>query len=104
MNIEKDHCDYYLEVYYWEHTLVDKVVTKKDKVVLASVGLYRDYELEFEDQLKILTDLRENLMSAYMNWPDGEVAVELIIRRGVYKRMNIFKKLWLFVCLETKAY
>jgi hypothetical protein len=29
MNIEKDHCDYYLEVYYWEHTLVEKVVTKK---------------------------------------------------------------------------
>jgi hypothetical protein len=80
MNIEKDHCDYYLEVYYWEHTLVDKVVTKKEKVILASVGLYRDYELEFEDQLKILTDLRENLMSAYMNWPDGEVAVELTIR------------------------
>ena len=44
MNIDKDHCDYYLEVYYWEHTLVDKVVTKKEKVVLASVGLYRDYE------------------------------------------------------------
>jgi DNA-directed RNA polymerase subunit L len=43
MNIEKDHCDYYLEVYYWEHTLValvEKVVTKKEKVVLASVGLY----------------------------------------------------------------
>jgi hypothetical protein len=83
MNIEKDVCDYYLEVYYWEHTLValvEKVVTKKEKVVLASVGLYRDYELEFEDQLKILTDLRENLMSAYMNWPDGEVAVELTIK------------------------
>ena len=47
---------------------------------MASVGLYRDYELEFEDQLKILTDLRENLMSAYMNWPDGEVAVELTIK------------------------
>ena len=43
MNIEKDHCDYYLEVYYWEHTLVENV-TKKEKVVLASVGLYRDYE------------------------------------------------------------
>jgi hypothetical protein len=83
MNIEKDHCDYYLEVYYWEHTLValvEEVVTKKEKVVLASVGLYRDYELEFEDQLKILTDLRESLMSAYMNWPDGEVAVELTIK------------------------
>jgi hypothetical protein len=59
---------------------LQKVVTKKEKVVLASVGLYRDYELEFEDQLKILTDLRENLMSAYMNWPDGEVAVELTIK------------------------
>jgi len=80
MIIEKEHCDYYLEVYHWEHTLVNKVVTKKEKNVLAFIGLYRDYELEFEDQLKILTDLRENLMSAYMNWPDGEVAVELTIR------------------------
>ena len=80
MIIEKEHCDYYLEVYHWEHTLVNKVVTKKEKNVLAFIGLYRDYELEFEDQLKILTDLRENLMSAYMNWPDGEVAVELTIK------------------------
>jgi hypothetical protein len=80
MNIEKDVCDYYLEVYWWDYTLVDKVATKKEKNVLAFIGLYRDYELEFEDQLKILTDLRENLMSAYMNWPDGEVAVELTIK------------------------
>ena len=92
MNIEKDHCDYYLEVYYWDHKLVNGVnvgdiltgivqtVTQKEKIVLAFIGLYRDWDLEFEDQLKILTDLRENLMSAYMNWPDGEVAVELTIR------------------------
>ena len=80
MIIEKEHCDYYLEVYHWEHTLVDKVVTKKEKNVLAFIGLYRGYELEFEDQLTILTNLRENLISAYMNWPDGEVAVELTIK------------------------
>ena len=80
LDIKKDHCDYYLEVYHWEYTLVDKVVTKKDKNVLAFIGLYRDYELEFEDQLTILTNLRENLISAYMNWPDGEVAVELTIK------------------------
>ena len=42
--------------------------------------MYRDYELEFEDQLTILTDLRENLISAYMNYPDGEVAVKLTIK------------------------
>ena len=80
MIIEKEHCDYYLEVYHWEYTLVDKVVTKKEKNVLAFIGLYKDWELEFEDQLKILTDIRENLISAYMNWPDGEVAVELTIK------------------------
>ena len=44
------------------------------------IGLYRDYELEFEDQLSILTDLRENLISAYMNYPDGEVTVKLTIK------------------------
>ena len=75
MFIEKEHCDYYLEVYHWEYTLVDKVVTKKEKNVLAFIGLYKDWELEFEDQLTILTDIRENLISAYMNWPDGDVAV-----------------------------
>ena len=80
MNIEKEHCDYYLEVYHWEYTLVDKIVTKKEKNVLSFIGLYRDYDLEFEDQLTILTNLRENLISAYMNWPDGEVAVELTIK------------------------
>jgi hypothetical protein len=80
MIIEKDLCDYYLEVYHWEHTLVDKVVVKKEKHVLAFIGLYRDFELEFEDQLKILTQLRENLISAYMNHPDGEVCVKLTIK------------------------
>jgi len=80
MNIEKEHCDYYLEVYWWDYTLVDKVATKKEKNVLAFIGLYRDYELEFEDQLTILTNLRENLISAYLNWPDGEVTVSLVIK------------------------
>ena len=80
MNIEKEHCDYYLEVYWWDYILVDKVATKKEKNVLAFIGLYRDYELEFEDQLTILTNLRENLISAYMNWPDGEVTVSLVIK------------------------
>jgi len=80
MNIEKEHCDYYLEVYHWDYTIVDKVVTKKEKNVLSFIGLYRDFELEFEDQLALLVNLRENLISAYMNWPDGEVAVELTIK------------------------
>ena len=80
MIIKKEHCDYYLEVYHWDYTIVDKVVTKKEKTVLAFIGLYRDYELEFEDQLTILTDLRENLISAYMNYPDGEVTVKLTIK------------------------
>jgi len=80
MIIEKEHCDYYLEVYHWEYTLSDKVVTKKEKNVLSFIGLYRDYELEFEDQLAILTNLRENLISAYMNWPDGDVTVKLTIK------------------------
>jgi len=80
MNIEKEHCDYYLEVYHWEHTLVNKVVTKKEKNVLAFIGLYKDWDLEFEDQLALLVNLRENLISAYLNWPDGEVTVSLVIK------------------------
>ena len=80
MNIDKEHCDYYLEVYHWDHKLVNGVVTQKEKIVLAFIGLYRDFELEFEDQLTILTQLRENLMSAYLNWPDGEVTVKLTIK------------------------
>jgi len=47
---------------------------------LAFIGLYKDFDLEFEDQLIILTELRENLISAYMNWPDGEVTVTLVIK------------------------
>jgi hypothetical protein len=27
-----------------------------------------------------LTQLRENLISAYLNWPDGEVTVSLVIK------------------------
>ena len=92
MNIEKEHCDYYLEVYHWDHKLVNGVtvgdiltgigqtVTQKEKIVLAFIGLYRDWDLEFEDQLTILTNLRENLISAYLNWPDGEVTVSLVIK------------------------
>ena len=80
MNIDKETCDYYLEVYHWDHTLVDNVVTKKEKNVLAFIGLYKDFDLEFEDQLIILTEIRENLISAYMNWPDGEVTVKLTIK------------------------
>jgi hypothetical protein len=80
MNIDKETCDYYLEVYHWEYALVDSVVTKKEKNVLAFIGLYKDFDLEFEDQLIILTELRENLISAYMNWPDGEVTVKLTIK------------------------
>lgn len=80
MNIEKEHCDYYLEVYYWDHKLVNGVVTQKEKIVLSFIGLYRDFDLEFEDQLTILTQLRENLISAYLNWPDGEVTVSLVIK------------------------
>ena len=80
MLIEKDLCDYYLEVYHWDHKLVNGVVTQKEKIVLSFIGLYRDFDLEFEDQLTILTQLRENLISAYLNWPDGEVTVSLVIK------------------------
>ena len=80
LDIKKEHCDYYLEVYHWDHKLVNGVVTQKEKIVLSFIGLYRDFELEFEDQLTILTQLRENLISAYLNWPDGEVTVSLVIK------------------------
>ena len=53
MNIEKDICDYYLEVYWWDYTLVDKVVTKKEKNVLAFIGLYKDWDLEFENHSRL---------------------------------------------------
>ena len=38
MIVEKEHCDYYLEVYHWDYTLVDKVVTKEREECF---GLYR---------------------------------------------------------------
>ena len=37
MNIEKEHCDYYLEVYHWDHKLVNGVVTQERENCL---GLY----------------------------------------------------------------
>ena len=60
---------------------MNKVVTKKESLS-GLIGFTGTIELEFEDQLKILTDLRENLIRL-LNWPDGEVAVELTIKRGV---------------------
>lgn len=77
--IDKKLADIILEAYYWDHKLVDNVVTRKNKVVLARIVLYKDYEYG-TTQLSEVMALRNNLVEVYSNHPDNEVCVELIIK------------------------
>ena len=74
-----DAADITLEVYYWDHKLVDNVVTKDKKTVLACITMFKDWENE-DAQLSDALELRNNLIEAYRNHPDGEVVVKLTIK------------------------
>ena len=82
MNIDTD-ADYVLEAYWWSHKLVNNVVKKNKKFVLACITAYRDYEDELGEniQLQQMITLRDKLIETYENHPDGEVCVELTIRQ-----------------------
>ena len=77
--IDKKFADIILEAYYWDHKLVDNVVTRKNKVVLARIVLYQDHE-NVSEQLSEVMALRDLLIKSYVNHPDGEICVELIIK------------------------
>ena len=75
--------DYVLEAYWWSHKVVDNVVKKHKKFVLACVTAYRDYESEEIESIQLteMLQLRDKLIELYRCHPDGEVCVELTIRQ-----------------------
>jgi len=84
MAIKMDtEADYVLEAYWWSHKVVDNVVKKHKKFVLACVTAYRDYQDEESEciQLTEMLQLRDKLIELYRCHPDGEVCVELTIRQ-----------------------
>lgn len=79
-SIDRDTADFRIEVYYWDYVLMDNVVTRKDKVLLAYVPMFFNYELERDDQEYAMMKLRTQMIELYRDWPDGEVIVELVIK------------------------
>jgi len=75
--------DYVLEAYWWSHKVVDNVVKKHKKFVLACVTAYRDYESEESESMQLteMLQLRNNLIELYRCHLAGEVIVELTIRQ-----------------------
>ena len=75
--------DYVLEAYWMSYKLVDDVVKKKEKHMLACVSCYSDFtdEESDKDQLQKMLDLRDKFTSLYRCHPDGYVTVELTIRQ-----------------------
>jgi hypothetical protein len=82
LNIDTD-ADYVLEAYWWSHRVVDNVVEKHKKIVLACIIVYRDYENELGENMQLheMITLRDKLVEAYRHHPDGEVIVELTIKQ-----------------------
>ena len=62
MKIDTD-ADYVLEAYWWSHKVVDNVVKRHKKFVLACITAYRDYEDELGEniQLEQMITLRDKL-------------------------------------------
>ncbi len=79
VSIDTEAFDIVLEVYYWSHKLIDGVMTKDKKEVLACVPMFRDWEDE-DSQLSNVLSLRHELINLYKNHPDGDVCVSLTIK------------------------
>ena len=77
--INTEIADIVLEVYHWDHKLVDNVVTKDKKTSLACITMFKDWENE-DAQLSDALELRNSLIEAYRNHPDGEVVVKLTVK------------------------
>tara|TARA_R110000823_G_scaffold231942_1_gene358521 strand:- start:23 stop:286 length:264 start_codon:yes stop_codon:yes gene_type:complete len=75
--------DYVLEAYWMSYKLVNDVVKKKEKNMLACVTCYNDFMDEESNkvQLQEMLALRDKFTSLYCFHPDGEVTVELTIRQ-----------------------
>jgi len=75
--------DFVLEAYWMSYKLVDDVVKKKEKHMLACVTCYYDFTDEESDkeQLQRMLDLRDKFTSLYRYHPDGYVTVQLTIRQ-----------------------
>ena len=75
--------DYVLEAYWMTYKLVNGLVKKKTKHMLACVSCYSDFtdEESDKDQLQKMLDLRDKFTSLYRYHPDGEVTIKLTIRQ-----------------------
>lgn len=75
--------DYVLEAYWMTYKLVNGLVKKKTKHMLACVSFYSDFtdEESDKDQLQKMLDLRDKFTSLYRYHPDGEVTIKLTIRQ-----------------------
>ena len=75
--------DFVLEAYWMSYKLVDDVVKKKEKHMLACVSCYSDFtdEESDKDQLQKMLDLRDKFTSLYRYHPDGYVTVQFTIRQ-----------------------
>ena len=78
INIDTD-ADYVLEAYWWDHKLVDNVVKRKKKHMLACIACYKEYE-DPAGQLEEILALKDALTVAYRYHPDGDVIVKLTIK------------------------
>ena len=77
--INREVADIILEAYYWDYKLVDNVATRDNRVTIAYIAMYKDYEYE-STQISEVMALRANLIEAYSNHPDNEVVVKLTIK------------------------
>lgn len=75
--------EFVLEAYWMSYKLVNNVVKKKEKHMLACVTCYSDFTDEESDrkQLQRMFYLRDEFNSLYRYHPDGDVTIQLTIRK-----------------------
>jgi hypothetical protein len=72
--------DFILQAYTRDVVCIDGIQKLSDKKrVLACFTTFKDYD-EPEGQLADILILRDSFLAAYAFYPDGDVAVELIIK------------------------
>ena len=78
MKMDTD-ADYVLEAYWLDYKLVDNVVKRDKKHMLAYITVYKEYENTYE-QLEEILALRDALIVAYRFHLDDNIIVQLTIK------------------------
>jgi hypothetical protein len=72
--------DFILQAYTRDVVCIDGVHKLSDeKRIIACFTTFRDYD-DPEEHLREILNLRDSLLAVYAFYPDGDVAVELIIK------------------------